>query len=86
MRTYQDLLEVGDNEYNRMDFVRECISEYRSSDIYRKARTAELYAKKQNVTIMQYQKLLYTLSGKAVPDNWSANYKIPSNFFNRFVI
>ena len=34
---------------------------------------------------MNYQKLLYTVSGKAVPDNYSANYKLCSNFFDRFV-
>lgn len=34
---------------------------------------------------MQYRKLLYTLSGDCVPDNFSANFKIASNFFNRFV-
>ena len=34
---------------------------------------------------MQYQKMLYTISGNAVPDNWGANYKIPSSFFKRFV-
>lgn len=85
MRSFQDLLEVGDNESNRMEFVRECISEYRSSDMYRKARTAELYAKKQNVTIMQYQKFLYTAQGKQVPDDFSPNYKLRSNFFYRFI-
>ena len=85
MRTYQDLLEVGDNDINRMEFVRECINEYRGSEIYRKARTAELYAKKQNVTIMQYQKFLYTAQGKQVPDNFSPNYKLRSNFFYRFI-
>ncbi len=34
---------------------------------------------------MEYQKLLYTISGKAIPDNYSANYKLRSNFFYRFV-
>lgn len=37
------------------------------------------------MTILQYQKVLYTLSGQKVPDNFSANYKLCSNFFNRFV-
>lgn len=32
---------------------------------------------------MAYQKLLYTISGKAVPDNFSAQHKITSGFFNR---
>lgn len=46
---------------------------------------AEEYDRQRNVTIMQYQRLLYTLEGRAVPDNFSANYKLCSNFFNRFV-
>lgn len=85
MRTYQDLIEVGDNDYNRMEFVRECISEYINSVTYREAKIADLYAKKQNVTIMQYQKFLYTAQGKQVPDNFSPNYKLRSNFFYRFI-
>lgn len=53
--------------------------------MYRTAFDAEEYDRQRNVTILSYQKLLYTLAGKAVPDNYSANYKIASNFFNRFV-
>lgn len=85
MKTYQDLTNIGESEESRMSFVGEVISEHTASDIYQTAKIADEYAKHQNRTITQYQKLLYTISGKAVPDNWSANYKIPSNFFNRFV-
>lgn len=46
---------------------------------------AEEYDRQRNVTIMQYRRLLYTLEGHPVPDNFSANYKLCSNFFNRFV-
>lgn len=53
--------------------------------MYLIAADAEEYDRQRNVTIMQYQKLLYTVSGKAVPDNFTANYKLCSNFFNRFV-
>lgn len=42
------------------------------------------YSKKQNTTITQFRKLLYTMSGQAVPDNFSSNYKMPSGFFGRF--
>lgn len=80
MYTFQDLPE-GD----KIDFVANAITEHKATKNYRIAKTASEYAKHQNTTIMQYQKLLYTISGKAVPDNWSANYKIPSNFFNRFI-
>lgn len=53
--------------------------------MYKIAYDAELYDKQLNVTIMSYQKLLYTLAGQAVPDNYSANHKVASNYFNRFV-
>ena len=86
IKTYQDLVKVGEDEQRRMDFIMGCINEHKSSPMYRMAVTAEEYAKRKNVTIMQYQKLLYTISGKAVPDNYSANYKLRSNFFDRFVV
>lgn len=84
MHTYQDLLEVGENEVNRMEFVREVISTHKSSDLYKTAKIADDYDKKRNTTIVNYQKLLYDVTGRAVPDNISANYKITSGFFNRF--
>ena len=83
MYTYQDLLMKQDSE--RMDFVHGAINQHKTTPLYKTARIAKDYARHQNTTIMQYQKLLYTVSGNAVPDNWSANYKIPSNFFNRFI-
>ena len=85
MKTYQDLLEIGENEFKRIDFVRKVISEFKAGDLYRDGDIAYKYKAKQNVTIRQYQKLLYTASGKAVPDNYSANWKMSSNFLDRFV-
>lgn len=83
--TYQDLLAVGDNDKLRTEFVRKVINAHKNSDEYETALIAETYDKKQNKTIIEYRKLLYTLAGEAVPDNYSANYKITSSFFNRFV-
>ena len=37
------------------------------------------------MTILKYQKLLYTLSGESVPDNYSANYKFCNGFFPIFI-
>lgn len=68
-----------------MRFIRAAIDEHKSSAEYRIAFDAEEYDRQRNVTICRYQKFLYTLSGQAVPDNYSANYKLASNFFNRFV-
>lgn len=85
IKTYQDLLALGENEKERMNFVLSAIQEHKASEQYRIAKDAELYASGKNATIMNYQKLLYTLSGKAVPDNYSANHKCASGFFKRFV-
>lgn len=83
--TYQDLLKVGDDENKRMEFIQTVIASHKNSEMYKEAVIAMEYFKHRNVTIFDYQKLLYTISGEAVPDNFSANYKLRSNFFNRFV-
>lgn len=84
MNTFQDLLKVGENEIDRMRFVSEVIAQHKSSDLYKTAKLADEYDRKQNRTIVQFQKLLYDATGQAIPDNVSANYKITSGFFNRF--
>ena len=85
MKTYNDLLLIGESDKDRIDFVRQVINDHKSSNMYREGSIAYDYAKHKNVTISQYQKLLYTVSGKAVPDNYNANWKMASNFFFRFV-
>ena len=82
MKTYQDLLKNTDR---LLEFTREVISDHVSSKEYREATIADEYNRRRNRTIVEYQKLLYTMSGQAVPDNYSANFKLCSNFFNRFV-
>lgn len=79
------MLAVGDNEKDRMQFIQAAIDSHKASTLYKMAVDAEEYDRQRNVTICRYQKFLYTLSGQAVPDNYSANYKLTSNFFNRFV-
>ena len=41
--TYQDLLDVGENEQNRMDFVRGVINSYKGSEGYKMAVIADEY-------------------------------------------
>lgn len=85
MKTYQDLIDVGDSDKARMDFVKQVINEYKTSSMYKDAVIGEDYYNKQNTTIMQYQKTLRTITGEVIPDVWSANHKITSSFFRRFV-
>lgn len=86
MRTYQDLLEVGENEKDRMEFVRGAVNDHTSSDDYKIAAAAEAYYAKHNLTIEKFQKFLYNANGQAYPDLFSANYKLKTLFFRRFVI
>ena len=85
MKTYQDLLNVGDDAQKRLEFVFSVIADHKASPDFKTAETAVLYDKQQNKTIMDYQKLLYTVTGQTVPDNYSANHKLCSNFFDYFV-
>ena len=85
--TYQDYLEVleTNSETQLIQFVLNAIHEHKRSEKYEIAVIADEYFRHLNRTILDYQKLLYTVTGKAVPDNYSANYKLSSNFFFQFV-
>lgn len=83
MFTYQDLLEKQTDD-ERLEFVRAVIEKWKGTGLYKLAATAEQYYKGQNATIMQYQKFVTKVTGERIPDIWSANFKISSNFFYRF--
>lgn len=84
MKTYQDLLEVINKQEKVSDFILNVINDYKASDDYNWAKIGDAYDKQQNVTIMRYRKMLYTMSGRAIPDCFSAQHKLASNFYNRF--
>lgn len=84
MKTFQDFLKCK-NEQERIQFIEAAIAEYKKSDEYKTAYDADLYDRKKNVTIMRFQKWLTTMTGEMIPDVYSPNHKIVSNFFNFFV-
>ena len=84
MKTYQDLLALGGNESDVKEFLIAAMNDHKSSEAYRLAVEGDNYDKQQNTTIIQYKKLLYTVSGQVMPDNFSANHKLASNFYHRF--
>ena len=86
MRTFQKLTAIRENETDLKKFVFDVIAEHKDSAAYKVASVAEKYYAKKNVTIMAFQKMLYNMHGQAVPDMWSANYKLRTHFFRRFVI
>lgn len=81
MKTWEDLKNAG----NKMDFTAQAIADYKVGRMYAEACTGYDYFRRRNSTILKYQKLLYTMSGEAVPDNFSANYKFCNGFFPIFV-
>ena len=83
IKTYQDFERIPEGGVPA--FIEDAIDEFRATEAYKTAVIADEYDHQKNTTIMKYRKLLYTMRGVAVPDNFSANHKMASNFFNRFV-
>jgi len=86
VKTYQDLLEVGLEEKNRMDFVLSAINEHKSTEIYKTAEAAQAYYRHENPTISKYEKIIFDILGRAVRDPFSPNHKIFSNWYFYFTV
>lgn len=84
MHTYQELAEHLDKN-DLQEYVRSLITDHKLQEDYKMAEIAYDYYRKKNRTISDYQKLLYTVAGEAVPDNYSANYKFTNGFFPLFI-
>lgn len=84
MKTYEDLLEQK-SEKQKQEFIFSAINEHKATQLYKEALIARDYMRKRNVTIMNFVKWLYKLSGERVKDVWSANYKLRNSFFPIFV-
>lgn len=77
--TYQDFLNAPDKN----KFIVSSISSYRRSTPYLTALDANEYDAQRNVSIREFVKKVYDITGVSAPDTVSANNKIPSNFFHR---
>ena len=82
MYTWQDFIKIT-NESDLRAFVLEVIYSHKQTSLYEYAKEADLYDKQKNVTINEYTKKIYKLSGEPVVDFTSSNAKIASNFFHR---
>ena len=73
--TYQDYLEVLEtgSDTQLIQFVYNAIQNHKNSDKREIAVVADEYFRHLDRTIIDYQKLLYTVEGKDVLDNYSAN-------------
>lgn len=68
---------------NKAKWIGQAIGTYMRSDKYKTALDADEYEAERNVTINQYTKLIYDITGVAVADPTAANTRIASNFFHR---
>lgn len=86
--TYQDYLEVMEtgSETQLIEFVMNVIKSHQRSDEYETAVIADEYFRHRNRTILEFQKILYKVTGEVVPDNYSANYKLSSNYLFQFTV
>lgn len=86
--TYQDYLEVKErnNENDLIQFVMNVINSHKRSEEYEQAVIADEYFRHRNRTIVEFQKVLYKVTGEVVPDNYSANYKLSSNYLFQFTV
>lgn len=90
MFTYQDLEKVLTDWQNSntdtplLQFVQGAIESHKSDTKslanYKMAVLADEYYRHRDRTIVEYQKLLYDISGHPKVDEWGANYKLSSNF------
>lgn len=81
MYTYQDLKECGDDERQRIEFVKRAIAEHISSPEYRIAKKAEAYYKHMNPDIAQVEKVIYDFRGVAHKNLYAANHKLMNAYY-----
>lgn len=82
MISYQDFLQVPDNDLERARFVRTAISDYCSGSVFKTAQLADEYDRCRNRTAMQYQKMITDLTGKQYVDYTAVVHRSTSNFYN----
>ena len=82
MKTYQELIAA----VHVPEFIATAINEHKASEAYRVAADAEQYYAKKNVTMEAFQKVIRDVNGRSHVDCFSANYKLKTSFFRRFVI
>lgn len=83
--TYQDFLKIGESDRERMRFIKTAINRHKETEFYRTALAADSYKRGKNLTIMEFRKMLYTVTGRVIPDTISPNYKMATGKFKRFV-
>lgn len=84
MITFQDFERAREIQgFDLGGFVYSAIGAHKASDEYGTAVTADLYDRQKNVTINDYIRQIFSISGTPVEDFTASNNKLTSNFFRR---
>ena len=75
----------GGSEQKLCEFVQKAIDDYKGTELYRTAVLADEYVRRRNRTILNFRKLLFTMTGKTIDDIFSANFKLPNGIFGRLI-
>lgn len=78
MQTFQDFQKADD----KVKWIGSAIASYMRSDNYQIALDADEYEAQRNVTILNFVKKVYDVTGVAVADPTATNNRIASNFFH----
>ena len=83
MTTYQEFIATYKNGLPTAESVEAVVNDHKGSDEYQLALIADDYDRQKNTTIMEFEKMIHTMTGASVVDPYAANHKIPSNMFRR---
>ena len=79
MLTFQDFEAAA----NKIQFISTAITDHLNSDEYKIAKSADEYDHQRNELILNYVRLIFTMTGQPVEDFTASNNKLTSNFFHR---
>lgn len=79
MLTFQDFEKATD----KIQFISTAITNHLRSDEYKIAKSADEYDHQRNELILNYVKMIFTMTGQPVEDFTASNNKLTSNFFHR---
>lgn len=85
IKTYNDLVAVGDDEKRRMDFALSVVRDHQASPEFKTAVVAREYYRGVNTTITNVCKYIRDAFGRNVPDIWSPNHKIACHYYGYLV-
>lgn len=85
IKTFNDLVALGEDEKQRIDFVLAVMREHQGSAFYHTAAVAQEYYGGVNTTITNYNKYIRDAFGRLVTDIWSPNHKIACHYYGYLV-